>query len=116
MQQGEGRSNVLGLSDAWLLNGINFLIVDRDRPGVFVSTFLLMHGWEERHIGAVVFLKAIVGLFVQAPMGDLVDRSAYKRAIGLACNAVVSATSLGLLGAYRSRTAVAALLVAQGIA
>jgi hypothetical protein len=90
--------------------------VDRDRPGVFVATFLLMHGWEERHIGAVVFLKAIVGLFVQAPMGDLVDRSTYKRSIGLACNAVVSATSLCLLGMHRSRAAVAALLVAQGIA
>lgn len=109
-------SNTLGLSDAWLLNGINFLIVDRDRPGVFVATFLLMHGWEERHIGAVVFLKAIVGLFVQAPMGDLVDRSVHKRSIGFACNVVVSVTSLALLALHGNRVAVAALLVVQGIA
>jgi hypothetical protein len=44
-------TNYFGLSPSALLGWVAFLAVDRDRPGVFVSTFLFIEGWAEKDIG-----------------------------------------------------------------
>jgi hypothetical protein len=44
-------TNYFGLGPSTLLAWVAFLSVDRDRPGVFVSTFLFIKGWKEKDIG-----------------------------------------------------------------
>lgn len=49
----------------------DFFTVDRDRPGVFLGTYLLLQGWPEGRIGVISFIKDIVSLFFQTPMVTL---------------------------------------------
>ena len=46
----------------------DFFTIDRDRPGVFLGTYLLLQGWPEGRIGVISFIKDIVSLFFQTPM------------------------------------------------
>ncbi|CAM9252576.1 unnamed protein product, partial [Ectocarpus fasciculatus] len=57
----------------------DFFTVDRDRPGVFLGTYLLLQGWPEGRIGVISFIKDIVSLFFQTPMGDIIDKTTKKR-------------------------------------
>lgn len=47
---------------------LDFFTIDRDRPGVFLGTYLLLEGWPEGRIGVISFIKDIVSLFFQTPM------------------------------------------------
>eukprot|EP01041_Mallomonas_annulata_P010317 gene10317-21534_t len=81
-QQGNQNTIFVSLALGWL----KFLCINRDRPGVFTSTYLHIRGWDESRIGHLTFLRSIVSLSVQTPLGDLVDKSTWKREfLGLGC-------------------------------
>jgi hypothetical protein len=44
-------TNYFGIDPSTLLGLVSFLSVDRNRPGVFMSTFLFIKGWAEKDIG-----------------------------------------------------------------
>lgn len=46
---------------------------------MFLGTYLLLQGWPEGHIGVISFIKDIVSLFFQTPMGDVIDKTTKKR-------------------------------------
>ncbi|CAM9132197.1 unnamed protein product, partial [Ectocarpus fasciculatus] len=76
-----------------ILCWLNFFTIDRDNPGVFLGTFLLLNGWPEGRIGVVAFVKEIISLFFQTPMGDRIDKTTYKREYLCASDFVLALTS-----------------------
>lgn len=47
---------------------IGSLYFCNQRPGIFVAPFLLVRGWRESRIGAVLFISGLVGLIFQTPV------------------------------------------------
>lgn len=100
-----------------------------------MSTFLFIKGWRESDIGEgssvsctlhcrltprvplgfVIFLKAIVALIAQPLMGDVVDKTRYKREFAVGSNVVVSLTGLSFV-VFLVYEWVMVALVLQGIA
>jgi MFS family permease len=93
---------------------LNFFTIDRDRPGVFVGTYLLLLGWKEGQIGVVSFVKDIVSLFFQTPMGDIIDKTTAKREWICASDLILAGTCL-LMMFFHNYPVVLACMAIQGI-
>mmetsp|Transcript_39987 Transcript_39987/g.40791 ORF Transcript_39987/g.40791 Transcript_39987/m.40791 type:complete len:518 (-) Transcript_39987:267-1820(-) len=100
---------------AGVLGLLKFLCPNRDRPGVFVGTYLLLAGWPESHIGQVTFIRSMISLFLQTPSGDLIDKTTKKREV--VALAVTGVSLSGLSTVYfRAYWPVAIAMFIQGIA
>jgi MFS family permease len=73
------------------LGGLNFLTLNRARPGIFVAPYLLMRGWTESDIGFVLFINCIVSLIIQTPIGIFADYTSYKRSLVALANILIAA-------------------------
>ncbi len=80
---------------AWL----NFFIADvRDGLGPYLGVFLKNHGFLEGHIGLIGTITALCALAFGVPLGILVDKTRYKRALIAFC--ILAITSSVLLNYF----------------
>lgn len=93
---------------------LNFFTIDRDNPGLFLGTFLLLNGWPEHQIGIVAFVKEIVFLLFQTPTGDLIDKTTFKREYLAIADIVLAITSLTFIF-YHSFGWVVFCVMVQGL-
>jgi hypothetical protein len=64
------------------LNAVNFFMADVAAGlGPFLGVFLQARQWPPAEIGMVMSIGGIAGMAVTAPLGALVDRTRWKRAI-----------------------------------
>lgn len=78
------------LKDKILLGLLNFTTLNRARPGIFVAPYLLMSGWNESHIGWLLFLNCIISLISQTPAGLYADSTSYKRSMIATSNIIIA--------------------------
>ena len=97
-----------------ILSILSFLTLNRHRPGIFVASFLVLRGWQERNIGFVLFFEGIVSLLVQTPVGNLIDITSHKRLMIAIANLLISFSSI-LLIFFTQFAEVLILLTFQGI-
>ncbi|MGH3852280.1 MAG: MFS transporter [Pseudonocardiaceae bacterium] len=78
------------------LDGLNFFLADvQSGLGPFLGIYLLtVPGWNPAGIGLVLTVGGIVGLFVQTPIGALIDRTRRKRTL------IIIAAGLTSVGAF----------------
>ncbi|PZS13469.1 MAG: hypothetical protein DLM60_20675 [Pseudonocardiales bacterium] len=93
--EGERGGASLGRSLA-ALDGLNFFLADvQSGLGPFLGIYLLtVPGWNPAGIGLVLTIGGIVGLFVQTPIGALIDRTRHKRTL------IIIAAALTSVGAF----------------
>lgn len=99
---------------ATILGLLKFFSVNRDRPGVFVSTYLLLAGWQEERIGHVTFIRSMISLFVQTPIGDLIDKSHRKREYLAAACLLVALTGVSAIF-FLDYLSIAIAMAIQGV-
>eukprot|EP01041_Mallomonas_annulata_P012187 gene12187-25590_t len=85
------------------LTSLCFFTLNRHRPGIFVASYLLMHGWNEKDIGIVMFFEGLTCLVFQTPIGQMVDCTSHKKQmvawIGIALGfPAIYGITLGLVG------------------
>lgn len=75
------------------LDWLNFFLADvQSGVGPFLAIYLAAYGWNEQRVGLALTIGGIAGIVAQAPAGELVDRSRWKRAL---IAAAVIAIALG---------------------
>ena len=74
-------SSEVDWKDKVRLSALNFLSLNRAKPGIFIAPYLLMKGWHEKDIGIVMFVNGVVSLFAQTPAGMLADMTTHKRTV-----------------------------------
>ena len=98
------------------LNALNFFMADvQGGLGPFLGVFLQARHWTPAEIGAVMTLGGIAGMAVTTPVGALVDRTSWKRALVVVSALVITAASIATL-ARPNIIVVDAAQVATGIA
>lgn len=65
------------------LDAVNFLLSDvRGAVGPYLSVYLVTERhWSQQQVGLVTSVAGVLGLFVQTPVGDLIDKTHHKRGI-----------------------------------
>ena len=96
------------------LDAANFFLADvRDGLGPYLAVYLLTEQkWDEAHIGILMSVATIAGIFAQTPAGALVDATRAKRLVMVGAALIVTLASL-LLPLFPSFWPVA---ISQGIA
>ncbi len=98
------------------LNTLNFFMADvQGGLGPFLGVFLQARHWTPAEIGAVMTVGGIAGMAVTTPVGALVDRTSWKRALVVVSALVITAASIATL-ARPNIIVVDAAQVATGIA
>lgn len=98
------------------LAALNFFMADvQSGLGPFLGVFLQGRHWSPAEIGLVMTIGGISGMVVTTPLGILVDRTRWKRAIVAAAALAITAASIAILLQPRLLV-VSAAQVATGIA
>ena len=98
------------------LNALNFFMADvQGGLGPFLGVFLQARHWTPAEIGVVMTVGGIAGMAVTTPIGALVDRTSWKRAMVVVSALVITAASIATL-AWPDMIVVNAAQVATGIA
>jgi MFS family permease len=86
--------NDVKLIDKISLGLLNFVTLNRAKPGIFIAPYLLMKGWRESSIGVVLFFNGVCTLLLQTPAGEIVDYTKYKRYIVALANFIATITCI----------------------
>ncbi len=78
------------------LDAANFFLADvRDGLGPYLAVYLLTEQkWDEAHIGILMSVATIAGIFAQTPAGALVDATRAKRLVMVGAALIVTLASL----------------------
>lgn len=77
------------MTSLFALNALNFFMADvRDGLGPFLGVYLQSKGWTPGEIGLVMTVGGLAGIAATTPLGALVDRTDWKRAILIVAAAV----------------------------
>jgi MFS family permease len=80
------------------LNALNFFMADVAAGlGPFLGVFLQARHWSPAEIGMVMTIGGISGMAVTTPLGALVDRIRWKRAIVVATAIAITIASIAIL-------------------
>jgi len=80
------------------LNALNFFMADVAAGlGPFLGVFLQARHWSPAEIGMVMTIGGIAGMAVTTPLGALVDRTRWKRAIVVATAIAITMASIAIL-------------------
>jgi len=80
------------------LNALNFFMADvAGGLGPFLGVFLQARHWPPAEIGLVMTIGGIAGMVVTTPLGALVDRTRWKRAIVVATAIAITVASIAIL-------------------